>query len=127
MDEKKTTLEVIAPTVEEAIDKGLSELGLNPEDVEVEVLDEGKRNVFHFATRQARIRLTVKGANQSVFSQKEQTVEMAASQNITQQPVKRQATPQTDELTLEQQVVRDTTQELLEKMGVKRQGHCWNG
>jgi len=47
MDEKKTTLEVIAPTVEEAIDKGLSELGLKAEDVEVEVLDEGKRNVFH--------------------------------------------------------------------------------
>jgi len=69
MDEKKTTLEVIAPTVEEAIDKGLSELGLKAEDVEVEVLDEGKRNVFHFATRQARIRLTVKEADKKLFDQ----------------------------------------------------------
>jgi len=54
------TLEVIAPTVEEAIEKGLDQLGLEIDDVDVEVLDEGKRNLFRFAARQARIKLTVK-------------------------------------------------------------------
>lgn len=57
---QKLTLEVIAPTVEEAIDKGLEELGLERDEVEVEILDEGKRNLFRFAARQARIKLTVK-------------------------------------------------------------------
>jgi len=42
----RMTLEVIAPTVEEAIEKGLDQLGLAIADVEVEVLDEGKRNLF---------------------------------------------------------------------------------
>ena len=57
---QKLTLEVIAPTVEEAIEKGLEELGLEANEVDVEVLDEGKRNIFRFAARQARVRLTVK-------------------------------------------------------------------
>lgn len=57
---KRTTIEVIAPTIEEAIEKGLDELELAIDDVEVEVLDEGKRNLFRFAARQARVKLTVK-------------------------------------------------------------------
>ncbi len=56
----RMTLEVIAPTVEEAIEKGLDQLGLEIDNVDVEVLDEGKRNLFRFAARQARIKLTVK-------------------------------------------------------------------
>ena len=60
---ERMTLEVIAPTVEEAIEKGLDQLGLERDDVEVEVLDEGKRNLFRFAARQARIKLTVKSGS----------------------------------------------------------------
>ena len=59
MSKERTTLEVLAPTVEEAIEKGLEQLGLNRDDVDVEVLDEGKRNVFRFASKQARVKLTV--------------------------------------------------------------------
>ncbi|MGB4595010.1 MAG: RNA-binding cell elongation regulator Jag/EloR [Anaerolineaceae bacterium] len=51
------THEFMAATIEEAVAKGLDELGLNRNEVEVEVLDEGKRNVFKFASRQAHIRL----------------------------------------------------------------------
>lgn len=57
---QRLTLEVIAPTVEEAIEKGLDELGLERDNVDVEILDEGKRNLFRFAARQARIKLIVK-------------------------------------------------------------------
>ncbi len=60
----RMTIEIIAPTVEEAIEKGLDELGLEIDDVDVEVLDEGKRNLFRFAARQARIKLTVKSEQQ---------------------------------------------------------------
>lgn len=59
MTENKTTLEVSAPTVEEAIEKGLEELGVRRADVRIEVLDEGKRNLFRFASKQARVLLSV--------------------------------------------------------------------
>lgn len=59
MDEKRATLEIIAPTVDEALTKGLAELGLNEDDVAVEVLDEGSKGLLGLRSRQARIRLTV--------------------------------------------------------------------
>ena len=45
-------------TVEEAVETGLSELGLTREDVEVEVLDEGKKKFF--GSKPAQVRLTVR-------------------------------------------------------------------
>ena len=64
MTEKRATLEAIAPSVEEAIDKGLVELGLPAEAVEVEILDQGSRGLFGLGSRQARIRLTVLSADE---------------------------------------------------------------
>src|SRR5215470_11362807 len=55
----KTTLEVIAPTVEEAIAQGLSELGLTADAVRVEVLDAGNKGFFGLGKPQVRVRLTV--------------------------------------------------------------------
>lgn len=57
MTEEKTTLEIIAPTVEEAIERGLDQLGLPRDVVEVEVLDTGSRGVFGLGGRQARVRI----------------------------------------------------------------------
>jgi spoIIIJ-associated protein len=57
---ERTTLEKIAPNVEDAIAQGLSELGLDKESVDVEVLDEGSRGLLGIGGRQARVRLTVK-------------------------------------------------------------------
>ena len=60
MNEERATLEMIAPTVEEALEKGLAELGLSRNEVEVEVLDEGSKGLFSLGGRQARVRLTIK-------------------------------------------------------------------
>ena len=60
MNDNRTTLEVIAPSVDEALAQGLSELGLTENDIDVEVLDEGSRGLFGIGSRQARIRITVK-------------------------------------------------------------------
>jgi spoIIIJ-associated protein len=59
MAEKKTSLEVIAPTVEEAIARGAEELGIPEDDLQVEVLDEGGKGFLGISPRQARIRLSV--------------------------------------------------------------------
>jgi spoIIIJ-associated protein len=59
MSHEKTTLEVIAPTVEEAVESGLNQLGLPRDAVDVEVLDSGSRGLFGLGGRQARVRLTI--------------------------------------------------------------------
>ncbi|NPV77823.1 MAG: KH domain-containing protein [Anaerolineae bacterium] len=58
MTEEKSTLEIIAPTVEEAVERGLDQLGLPRDAVDVEILDTGSRGVFGLGGRQARVRLT---------------------------------------------------------------------
>ena len=57
----KTTLEIIAPTVEEAIAQGLAQLGLTADAVSVEVLDAGSKGLFGLGKAQVRVRLTVHG------------------------------------------------------------------
>lgn len=59
MSERKTSLEVIAPTVEEAIERGAAELGLPKESLEVEILDEGGKGFLGLSERQARVRLSI--------------------------------------------------------------------
>jgi len=60
MSEKRASLEIIAPSVDEAVAKGLTELGLAEEDVEVEVMDSGAKGLFGLGFRQARVRLAIK-------------------------------------------------------------------
>ncbi len=55
----RTTLEIIAPTVEEALAQGLAQLGLTADAVSVEVLDSGSKGLFGFGGRQVRVRLMV--------------------------------------------------------------------
>jgi spoIIIJ-associated protein len=57
---EKPTLEIIAPTVEEALAQGLAQLGLPAEAVSMEVLDAGSKGLFGLGGRQVRVRLTVK-------------------------------------------------------------------
>jgi len=56
---ERTTLEIIAPTVEEAISQGLAQLGLAADAVSVEVLDAGNKGFFGLGKAQVRVRLTV--------------------------------------------------------------------
>ena len=57
----RATLEIIAPTVEEAIAQGLEQLGLTADAVSVEVLDTGSKGLFGLGKPQVRVRLTVNG------------------------------------------------------------------
>jgi len=56
---ERTTLEIIASTVEEALAQGLAQLGLPADAVSVEVLDSGNKGLFGLGGRQVRVKLTV--------------------------------------------------------------------
>jgi spoIIIJ-associated protein len=106
MNEERATLEMIAPTVEEALEKGLAELGLSQNEVEIEVLDEGSKGIFSLGGRQARVRLTIKSPGApsqapSKISEETPPVEFgdADLENV-------------------MSIARATVHELLEKMGV---------
>lgn len=60
MPQEKTTLEMIAPTTDEAIANGLKQLGISEDMVDVEILDAGSRGLLGIGGRQSRVRLTVK-------------------------------------------------------------------
>jgi spoIIIJ-associated protein len=62
---ERTTLEVIAPTVEQALAQGLAQLGLPATAVSIEVLDSGNKGLFGLGGRQVRVRLTVNDASVS--------------------------------------------------------------
>jgi len=60
MTKQKTTVEITAPTLEQAIEQGLDQLGLPRDAVEVETLDEGHTGFLGLGNRQVRVRLSVK-------------------------------------------------------------------
>ena len=64
MQTENTTCEVIAPSVEEAIDEGLSILNASREEVDVEVLDEGNHSFLGIGKTQARVRLVLRNSQQ---------------------------------------------------------------
>lgn len=128
MTKNNTTLEIIAPTVEEAIEKGLEQLGLERKDVEVEILDEGKRNLFRFASKQARIKLIVLDSsavgNSAVETKDEVKTlkneeELSFGELFEAETIVNNTVPINLELTDVEEVIKATVAELLEKMDVQ--------
>jgi len=118
MSETRATLEVIAPTIDEAIEKGLAELGLPPNAVEVEVLDEGSRGLLGIGSRQARVRLSIKP--QAIPEpEEEMDVILPDTPQVPVQPEELEGQPEADE-DRPLVVARETITELLEKMSLKQ-------
>jgi spoIIIJ-associated protein len=137
MRDKRATLEVIAPTVEEAVAKGLSDLGLPEEAVEIEVLDQGSRGLFGLGSRHARIRLAVKSARQvepvevaPAPTARQEVIEAEPVQIVAESPERKPKPAEEKQIRTaekhepqdeahELRVARETVSELLEKMRVK--------
>ncbi len=68
----------IAATADEAIAKGLSELGMTREQVDIQVLDSGSKGIFGIGSRQARVCLTVKEDALRAQMQKEEEAKAEA-------------------------------------------------
>lgn len=54
------TIEKTAKTVDEAIDKALSELNVSMDEAEVEILETGSKGIFGLGGKDAKVRVTVK-------------------------------------------------------------------
>ncbi|MHB0924597.1 MAG: RNA-binding cell elongation regulator Jag/EloR [Bellilinea sp.] len=127
MSQEKTTLEIIAPSVEEAVAKGLSQLGIPEEAVEVEVLDQGSRGFFGLGNRLARVRLKLKEApaagvqTRKPPAVRKPAVEPKPSTSAKPARVKKAAVPAEEELDLDQvlKIAEQVVGELLEKMRVR--------
>jgi spoIIIJ-associated protein len=125
MNSQRATLEIIAPTINEAIEKGLAELELTREAVEIEILDEGSRGLFGLGGHQARVRLIVRQnipespeseitSSSSVLSNSEFIEEEPAIK-----PVRILPTNAKEEIPIH--VAQETVSELLEKMHIQAQ------
>jgi len=127
MSQEKTTLEIIAPTIEEAVSKGLSQLGLPREAVDVEVLDSGSRGLFGLGVRQARIRLSILSQEEKVGAEQDQEDRLL----IDTSPIDDLMTDAPEAFQVEEvhevvpgdenalQVAHQVVQELLERMRVR--------
>ena len=131
MSEKHASLEVIAPSVEEAVAKGLDDLGLVEDDVEVDVLDSGSRGLFGLGSRQARVRLTMKSVVPDEVGEMEAPVKealpiVAQARPVEPLPVER-GTLEGGEEDYTLQVASDTVRDLLEKMKVRAKVNAYYG
>ncbi len=68
-------IEMTGKTVEEAIEKALDELGVENDDVEIEVLEKGRAGVFGIGAESARVRVTLKQAGADPVDVAKETIE----------------------------------------------------
>jgi spoIIIJ-associated protein len=113
MGQEKTTLEIIAPSVDEAVDRGLAQLGINRESVDIDILDSGSKGLFGLGGRQARVRLVLK-ASQEIAS-----AEVVSTPPTSSRKTSDVAVPGDEDAVLH--ASRETVIELLEKMKVTAQ------
>ena len=116
MDERPT-IEIIAPTVEEAIAKGLEQLGLTADAVSVEVLDAGAKGLFGMGGRQVRVRLTVHGPGGAPVSKPEP----ASSPDREAAPVSKTAAAAEGSHDPTLDLTESVISKLLHKMGLEAQ------
>jgi spoIIIJ-associated protein len=103
-------IDVNAKTVDEAIELGLDQLGLTQEQVNIEIVSEGKRGVFGLGSEEAHIRLTPKSAAQPETSDKPVASE---------EPSLSERAPDAEEVSLTQAQTDQSEQESVEKISVE--------
>ncbi len=106
MRDQRLTVEVTAPSIEEAVARGAAELGVPVDSVDVHVLDEGGKGMFGLGLRQPRVRLTLKGAAPGFVETGEEVAAPPSSTELTEEDAEAL------------RVSEDTLHELLQRMGV---------
>jgi spoIIIJ-associated protein len=115
----KQSVQVSALTVEEAIRRGLSLLGLTRDEVDIEVIEEGRRGILGIGTREATVRLVARTPAVETIPQAESPV----TPKVESQPEPTLAEDQEYELSETQvaEISRQVLEELLSKMDIEAQ------
>lgn len=126
MADPRTSIEIIAPTTEEAVARGAAELGVDPEALDVQVLDEGGKGLFGLGLRQARVRLTIRDQAAAPRPAPSQPEARATSRPKARsasrpevRPEARREAPSDEEADEPLRVAEEILSELLERMGVE--------
>ena len=121
MNLQRATIEIIAPTINDAIEKGLAELGLTRDAVDIEILDEGSRGLFGLGAHQARVRLVVKQDIPEEFGTELPSTNITygetAEDELIVKPVRIPPANTKEEISLH--VAQETVTELLAKMDIQ--------
>ena len=121
MSQEKTTLEIIAPTTEEAINRGLEQLGLPIESVNVEILDSGSKGLLGIGGRQARVRLSLRADDSDSMSEEismgEVIKKMDAQETSTMHAIDESSLSDDEKKAIK--AAKDIVGELLQRMHVK--------
>jgi len=121
--QQRESLSINAKTVDKAIEQGLAQLGLTREQVEIEIIKEGRRGVFGIGAEDAQVRLT-----RRVIEPVAAPVMVAPILPVNPEPIttKTSESPQTEppiSLSLDELQSQGAAflQELLNQMGIKAQ------
>jgi spoIIIJ-associated protein len=121
MNPQRATIEIIAPTINEAIEKGLADLELNRDEVDIEILDEGSRGLFGLGAHQARVRLVVKenASNTDMDLVGAQQIESVSEEEEEPESKPVRIPPANAKEQIPLHVAQETVSELLGKMHVQ--------
>ncbi len=127
--DKKLSVEILAPTVEEAVSEGLMQLGISENEAEVEVLDAGSRGFLGLGSRDVRVRISVK-ATPVVAEPKKME---AKTESRVAQPVEAPSQPDLKKPAVEEdeddrhvlELAESTVIELLSRMRVEARVKSW--
>ena len=114
MMKEKATVEVQAPSVEEAIEQGLDQLGLPRDAVEVEVLEEGHQGFLGLGNQDARVRLIVKEKEPSLHKLVEQRPAHKVTPSIKEEPAE-----EMDQIEINKNTAVEIVQNLISDMKIE--------
>jgi spoIIIJ-associated protein len=113
------SIQVSAPTVGEAVERGLVRLGLTREQVSIEIIDQGSRGILGIGSRDASVRL--QAVLPQLQDEPEPDVEPIIEAAVEPEPETPEPVEPVEEYALSPlqvaEIARQTLSELLEKMG----------
>jgi spoIIIJ-associated protein len=111
MNDPRTSLEIIAATVEEALEQASAELGLPKDAFDTEIIDEGAKGLFGLGSRHARYRLVVREGFSAVSKDTLESIESVGTKGELDLSIPG------DEEAL--RIAQETVKELLQRMGIE--------
>jgi len=109
------SIEISARTVQDAIERGLAQLGLSKEEAEITVLHEGSRGILGIGAEEARVRISRKSLQPAITPEPQPiTIIRPASGEEEAAPPQKEALT-ADKIAL---VAQEVTSDLLRLMGI---------